>query len=94
MSYKKKIITAEGKDFYYYWAMKILDNEGDPDYCKNIKCPSGLKKELIKQYKERLLRQIDEDLKTKKKKRKSFLEKISKKTWKQIRTIFHKKKYD
>ena len=64
----------------YFKALKILDNEGDPDWCEGMDCEKGLKQELIRQYKERLMREMEEKVKDKKR-----LLEISKYTWKKMR---------
>ena len=64
----------------YFKALKILDNEGDPDWCKGMTCDKGLKPELIRQYKERLMREMEEKVKDKKR-----LLEISKYAWKKMR---------
>ena len=64
----------------YFKALKILDNEGDPDWCKGMDCGKELKRELIRQYKERLMREMEEKVKNKKR-----LLEISKYAWKKMR---------
>tara|TARA_B100001123_G_C15080303_1_gene935365 strand:- start:335 stop:538 length:204 start_codon:yes stop_codon:yes gene_type:complete len=62
--------------------MKILDNEGDPDWCKGMNCSNELKKELITQYKGRLMKEIKFYLKDKKK-----ISAIQKYDWKKMRSF-------
>jgi hypothetical protein len=63
----------------YFPAMKILDNEGDPDWCKGMDCTKELKKELIIQYKSRLMTEIRFYLKDEKK-----INEIKKYDWKKM----------
>ena len=65
----------------YFHAMKILDNEGDPDWCKGMDCAKELKGELVKQYKERLMKEIEYYSRGK-----SVKSKIKNGTWKQMRS--------
>ena len=65
----------------YFYAMKVLDNEGDPDWCKGMDCGKELKDELVKQYKERLLKEIEYYSRGK-----SIKSKIKNGTWKQMRS--------